>query len=75
LEFESIAIAANTVEVIPTHAKSYTVTVEEAKVLVRNGAKWKGRNKVYLDSDRIISAPWSPRQSGYAGPLVMQMQT
>jgi hypothetical protein len=60
------------------HAGSpYHVSVQEAKQLVHLGhADWKGPRMVVMKSaDLTLRVTWQPRQSGYAGPLVMQVVT
>ena len=69
-------LARKTVEVIlPNGQTSYHTTLEAARSLVASKeARWRG-SQLILFPDRNIKISWGPRQSGYAGPLVMQAQT
>ena len=61
------------IEVIPKEQQPYKVTVEEAKRIVKNqDGIWHGRNRIILHPDRNVKTAWHVKQSGYAGPLVMQ---
>ena len=58
------------------HALQYKVSLLEAKSIVNSGSGiWKGRKTVYLTPDRNERVSWNVRQSGYAGPLVLQVST
>ena len=71
------AIAKKNIAVVnPASGSRYHVTFDEALHLTQTKqAKWEEKGRIILAPDRNISAPWAPRQSGYAGPLVLQMIT
>jgi hypothetical protein len=68
---------AKPIEVIlPDGGSSYHVTVDEAWELVRSkNAHWTGRKQIERGQDDNIKVTWEPRQSGYAGPVVLQVVT
>lgn len=60
----------------PTSDSSFYVPFEDALQLAReNPHKWVGNKRLVLGPDRNLKVTWSPRQSGYAGPLVLQVLT
>ena len=48
----------------------------EAQNLTKSGqASWQGPKRIVLGPDRNLKVTWAVRQSGYAGPLVLQVLT
>jgi len=63
------------IEAIPNGASSYIVPVREAQRLVANKeASWDGPKRIKLKQDHNVKGSWIPKQSGFAGPLVLQFQ-
>ena len=55
---------------------SYYITVPEAKHLTATKqATWTSPIQINLTPDRNIGVTWAVKQSGYAGPQVMQVIT
>ncbi len=72
---EEVNIPRNEIEVFDGKPK-YHITLEKAKELTASKqATWvKGNNKrIILTPDRNIGVTWRVKQSGYAGPQVMQV--
>ena len=60
----------------PASDKSYYMPVETAKHLTKSAqAAWQGPKRIILGADQRIKVTWAVRQSGYAGPQVMQVIT
>ncbi len=66
---------AKHIEVVPATGSSYFVDVISARQLVARGdAKWDGPIMVRRVADGSKRGEWSKIQSGYCGPLVMQLR-
>ena len=60
----------------PVSGSSYYVPPEQAIELAReNPHKWESSKRLILGPDRNVKVTWEPRESGYAGPLVLQVIT
>jgi hypothetical protein len=60
----------------PISDSSYHVPFEQAQHLTKTKqARWQGGKRIILGPDRNLKVTWAPCQSGYAGPLVLQVQT
>jgi len=56
---------------------SHYVDVDSAweQVRIHKNAKWVNAKAIRLTTDRNIGVTWKKLQSGYCGPLVMQVVT
>jgi hypothetical protein len=60
----------------PLSKSSYHIPFEQALQLTTSRqAKWHGGKRIILNPDRNLKVTWAPRQSGYAGPLTLQVMT
>lgn len=68
---------AKQIEVLlPDGTSSYYLKVEAAWKLVREGdARWVNGHQIQRKPDNTLKATWCVRRSGYAGPLVRQIDT
>jgi hypothetical protein len=68
-------MSRKSIEVIPWNGGSYFVDVVSAQKLVALGnAKWDGPVRVIRSEDNSKRGEWSKIQSGYCGPLVLQLR-
>jgi hypothetical protein len=52
----------------------YYITVEQAKRMTANrDAHWLNPRQLRLTPDKSKRDIWEPKQSGFAGPLVLQL--
>ena len=63
------------IEVAHDGGSKYHIPVDDAKRLVASGqANWAGPKSITLKASTSKRGIWTPRQSGYAGPLVLQFE-
>jgi len=62
------------IEVLPEKGTKYYITVEQAKRMTANkDAHWLNPRQLRPTPDKSKRDIWEPKQSGYAGPLVLQL--
>jgi hypothetical protein len=60
----------------PISDSFYCVPPERAMELARNNPhKWVGNKRLILGADRTVRVTWDAVQSGFDGPIVMQVVT
>jgi len=58
----------------PHSDSSYYVPTVEAQSLTKSKqAHWQGNKRIVLGTDMRQKVTWAIKQSGYAGPFVMQV--
>jgi hypothetical protein len=69
-----MSIPKGFIEVRPYMATPFLISVKDAQRMVGNkDARWDGPKGVIPTPDKSKRDIWEPKQSGYAGPLVLQL--
>ena len=61
------------IEVLHTGSSYFITTAEAKRLTASNQASWDGPKRLKLAPDKSKRDIWEPKQSGYAGPLVLQL--
>ena len=74
LALGTITKLSKKIEVLLPHGSKYHTSVDDAWVMVRkNYAVWDNHKQIRVLGDESKRGLWEKRQSGEAGPMVLQL--